>query len=83
MHIIAFLCYTQIIYNTNFYLLTASNVRIPIITVSITDFWCVRKSHAASVSNKKCVCPYVCVCVRAYVRECVCGVCGCACKPMC
>ena len=44
MHIIAFLCCTQIIYNTSTYLWTAYNVRIPIITVIITDFWCVRKS---------------------------------------
>ena len=49
MHIIAFLCHTQIIYNTNTYLWTASNVRIPRITVIITDFWCVRKSHAVTL----------------------------------
>ena len=48
MQIIAFLCYTQIIYNTNTYLWTASNVRIPIITVIITDVWYVRKSHAVT-----------------------------------
>ena len=48
--IVAFLCYAQIIYNTNTYLWTASNVRIPIITVIITYFWWVRKSHAVKLS---------------------------------
>ena len=38
MRIVAFLCYTQIIYSTNTNLWTASNVRIPISTVIITYF---------------------------------------------
>ena len=54
MQIIAFLCYAQIIYNTNTYLWTAYNVRIPIITVIITYFCCVRKSHDVTL----CLCFY-------------------------
>ena len=49
MHTIALLCYTQIIYNTNTYFWTVYNVRIPIITVIITDVWCVRKSQAVTL----------------------------------
>ena len=49
MHIIAYICYTQILYNTNTYLWTASNVRIPTSRVIKTDFWCVRKWHAVKL----------------------------------
>ena len=48
MHIIVFLCYTEI-NNTNTYLCTAYDVRIHIITVIITHFLFVRNSHAITL----------------------------------